>query len=195
MFDIGDVILKADQLITEKWLINLGTSRKRAIKFFNMPEYLEFSRGKITEKVFFHALALNSKIQFTLKEIKHAHGNHITCVNIKVVELIKRIPQKQIGIITNTNNWQTEREKELIDVAHIVNHNFIFRSHKIGLLKSDKGLFSKVLEKLAVPASSVYFIDDNPSNIKKAKNAGIITHLYTDPKLLKKFLINNKFIH
>lgn len=52
--------------------------------------------------------------------------------------------------------------------------DFRFASHLMGLVKPDVEAFQYVLDKLAVPAADILFLDDNQMNVDSAIRTGML---------------------
>jgi len=161
-----------------------GLQKKRAEKFFKNKDYLEFSRGRMTEKGFYNSLIKKHlKFELTFKQVKFAHDYHLHDINEEVRLILKELNSKhEVAIVTNTNKWQTERVKKLIDLTEYSER--IFCSNEMGMLKTDDGCFPFVLKELGIRANKAILIDDKLANIKKAKEYGINGLLYKNPELL-----------
>lgn len=187
MFDIGNVILKADHRITFGMLKKYGVPEENIQCFYDNDDYREFSRGKISGNDFYRAIVeKHVKFPLTYEQAVEAHDKHIYEVDAEVIAIVSRL--FDIVVLTNTNEWQTSRERELVDMEKYSKK--IFRSHEMGMLKTDEGCFEKAVEELGVYPENIIFIDDSKDNIEKAKSAGIECILFTDAKSLEKELEN-----
>ena len=184
IFDVGNVIIKADDAITHRILSGYGVPRDRVKTFFENDEYKEFSRGNINGEEFYRAL-INRYLRFrlTYTQVVHAHNEHMYGVDSDVVDVIKKLlPNHRIVFLTDTNEWQTERERELIDLRNY--SDFIFRSNEMHMLKSDDGTFPYVLAQLKVDPNEVLVVDDSPEKIRKASHYGLNTLQFKSSKQL-----------
>lgn len=73
-----------------------------------------------------------------------------------------------LACLSNTNaiHWQRFPEFPVL-------FDTCFASHQMGIVKPDREVFEHVLNKLQVPASSVYFFDDLLPNVEAARGVGI----------------------
>ena len=183
MFDVGNVILKADHKITFDILKKYGVPEENAANFYNNADYAAFSRGKISRKDFYAAIVeKHVRFQLTYEQVVEAHDKHIYEVDTDVMRIVSGLPG--IIVFTNTNEWQTNRERELVDLEKYSDK--IIRSHEIGMLKADEGCFEKIIKEFELNPSEVIFIDDNKENIEKAMMAGMDGILFTDAKNLER---------
>lgn len=185
LFDVGNVIVRSTHAITYAILWELGVKPDKAPLFFHNAAYGQFARGKITGKQFARTVGrVLEAPALTEEQIRAAHDAHIYMVDPAVVAILKDLKAEKIKLsfVTTTNKWQTEKEKQLIDL----NKRFgpVVRSHDVGLTKTDNGAWDEILGRLSVSRadfSEILFIDDSSANIEAAGRAGIRrTHLY-DP--------------
>jgi len=191
LFDVGNVVVKADNEITHKILQDYGVLEHNARRFYTNPEYLDFSRGKITGKDFYRALiGRYLQFQLTFQQVVYAHNEHLYDVDDGVVEFLSKIPREKLAFLTDTNEWQTEKERQLVDLSQYSDK--IFRSHEIHRLKTDLDCFDYVFGELKVEPSEILLVDDSPEKISIAQRKGLQTHQFVDlENLVKEFQDRN----
>lgn len=191
LFDVGDVIIKGNHNITYKILQDYGVPEDRANMFFECKEYNEFARGNITGKELYKVLIKKYlKTPLTYEQIVHAHDEHIYDVDNDVLDVIEKVSKYKLAFLTDTNEWQTRREKELVNLKKY--SNIIFRSHEIHMLKIDEGAFPYVLKQLKTKPDEVILIDDSPEKLQKAKEYGLQTIQFENAEQLVSNLKNKK---
>lgn len=180
------MIIFGDHAITVQKLTSLGVDEDRAKLFFKNNEYQEFSRGDISENDFCSALRGYLGCELDNETLKSAHNDHINKVDEKVIAVLDSLKDggQAIAFATDTNLWQTERERELVDLARYSPN--IFRSHELHLLKNEQSYFPVIQERLSVPFESMLLIDDSASKIANAELSGLKTHLFTSADNLRK---------
>lgn len=171
LFDVGNVIIRADHRVMRDQFTKLGVNSDNFFK----EAYDEFSRGNLTGREFFKEL----NYPLSYEQVEKAHNDHLLDVDVEVVKLIP----KNVVFLTNTNEWQTRREKELIDLTQYSKR--IYRSDEIHFLKTDPGCFPYIINLLG---KDLTLIDDSKENIAAAKKHGLRTHLFTNATNLAKFL-------
>jgi FMN phosphatase YigB (HAD superfamily) len=189
VFDLGNVFLQADRSITQQYLVGLGANGERAAKFYEIPEYADFSRGIISAQAFYEAVRKTTGLSsLEYKQAKEAHAKHITGLVPGMKDLLGRIAEHYSGRIvfaTDTNVWQTERQRELIDLSGYR----VFASNGIGMLKGDpeldeegprRSFFRSVLEELGIEASNILFIDDSLEKVGSARSLGMQIFPFTN---------------
>ena len=174
VFDVGNVIVLADHAITHKILQDYGVPEDRAKLFFENEEYREFGRGRIDGNAFCKALiGKYFKTQLTFEQIVDAHNQHIYAVDEEVVKVLKRLKKSNrhsLAFLTDTNEWQNERVRILIDLREYSDK--IFRSNDIHMLKTDNGCFPYVRRELKAEPHEILLVDDSLEKILKAQEGG-----------------------
>ncbi|MEK6890493.1 MAG: HAD-IA family hydrolase [Nanoarchaeota archaeon] len=179
LFDVGNVIVRGSHEITHRIMRAKGVSPENAVKFFQNPEYREFSRGKITGTDFHRALCdkyLGREL--TYQEVMNAHNEHIDSLDQYVVGVLNTVDNSRLAFVTDTNEWQTAKERDLITLSDY--NERVFRSHKIGMLKTDEACFPYVIERLGVQPGRITLVDDSIEKIQMAQRFGINTILFTE---------------
>ncbi|MBC8495188.1 hypothetical protein H8D36_03475 [archaeon] len=171
IFDVGNVIIEANHQITFEALKNLGVSPEKAVDFYTIPEYSEFSRGNITEEQFHMALIQHFGMDLSLDQVRQAHDSHIYALVDRIKDTLDYAKaHANIGFLTNTNIWQTAREKQFIDLE--LYGGPVLRSHELHLLKSDQGLFEKATEIIGASEEDIILVDDLTNNCLEARRYG-----------------------
>lgn len=179
LFDVGNVIVRASHRITHQILERKGINHENAVKFFQNPEYRDFSRGKITGRQFHKALTdkyLGKELSY--EEVMNAHNDHLYGLDEYVVNVLNIIDRRRLAFVTDTNEWQTAKERELIDLRNYSDR--IFRSHEMGMLKTDEDCFPYVIERLGVTPSRITLVDDSVEKTQMAERFGIKTILFSE---------------
>lgn len=192
IFDIGNVVIKADHGITHKKLIEYGVLEERAGTFFTNDGYKDFGRGKISGRDFYLDL-IGKYLRHTLtyEQVVQAHDIHMYAVDSGVLNVLERLletynnPDRRLMFWTDTNEWQTRRERELVKISK---YGQAIRSGDMRLLKRDAGSFHRVLAMLGAEPEEVTLVDDNPEICKLAKENGLKAHLFRNSKELGGFL-------
>lgn len=187
LFDVGNVIVKANHEITHRKLQDYEIPRDKAQLFFKNAEYFDFGRGKINGESFYRAL-IEKYLKFPLnyKQVKDAHDEHLYGLDEEVVAILDRLPKNQLAFATNTNDWQTERERQLRDLRLYSDRIFRSNDNKIQMLKTDDAYFSYVVNQLQAEAGKIILVDDNLEDILKAQKHGIqAIHFSNAGQLLK----------
>lgn len=187
LFDVGNVIVNADHAITYKMLEEYGVDPDRAKLFYANDDYLEFSRGKISGRNFYDLLVTKYlNLPLSYEQVVDAHNQHMFAVNKKVKDVLAKLPPGKIAFVTDTNEWQTARERQLIDLTRY--SSLIFRSHKIHMLKTDEGFFRYLAQQLQKEPGNLLLIDDSPEKVGLAEASGFSTIIFKDADQLSQAL-------
>jgi FMN phosphatase YigB (HAD superfamily) len=202
LFDIGGVVVKFNHEITFSYLQNLGVPRKKAELFFRCPEYADFCRGKISSREFYEALmGYFNTPGITYEQVKDASFLHAYAVIPETLELIDKLSKKyRIVITTDTNDWQTARQQQLVDLSRFR----FFRSDEMGVLKTDletvgsdgkkSSYFTQVAKTLGVKLNEMLLVDDNPTIIQMAGTDNVQSILFDQMENLTSLLKERKLI-
>lgn len=115
-----------------------------------------------------------------------AHNQHIYGVNKKVEDILAKLSPNQLAFVTDTNEWQTARERELVDLKQY--SGLIFRSHEIHMLKTDDGFFPYLAQQLQREPRNLLLVDDSPEKIRLAEASGFSTITFKDANQLSQAL-------
>jgi len=98
-----------------------------------------------------------------------------------VIELVRKLRTK--GYITGILSDQTHWLYELDTYDHFFNEfDHVYNSYDLGKGKRDPTLFTDVVNDLRLQPGEVLFIDDNEGNVRRARDMGLKSILYTDQK-------------
>lgn len=180
LFDIGGVIVLKKRInftkFDKKWSLPKGTV-KRIIDscFKEMSLNQNFNLEKYLSDNFSHYLSFKQYQEVADQLFRRER------INKSLINWIRKM-RKEYNICLLTNNTAV-LEKLLKKKFKIYNDfDYIFNSAEIGLSKPDSKFFKYVLKKLKAKPKECLFIDNNPDNIKAAKNLGFFTILFTTNK-------------
>ena len=104
------------------------------------------------------------------------------------VEFVKKLKEKGIKIAFLSNGPE-DRTRYLDKKFNLINFfDFGFFSFEVHLLKPDKEIYKKFLEKFDLKASDIIYIDDREENLTPAKEVGMKTILFENVGQLEKDL-------
>ncbi len=138
---------------------------------------LEFARG-VTSDAGFDISAEDFLQQFASWEKGYLPGA------LEILQALKgRIP---LACLSNNNEMHWGILQRRYQVGSCFDH--LFLSHKIGMMKPDRGIYEYVLQNLAMAAGEVIFFDDNPACVRGAVDAGIRAIQVNGPLQVRKAL-------
>ncbi|HIH10619.1 TPA: hypothetical protein HA241_00335 [Candidatus Woesearchaeota archaeon] len=196
-YDVGNVIVEANQELTQKFLTeNLRIPLEIAQRFYKIDAYKQFARGIISEEEFCDALrSALKRPDLDNSTLQHAHDIHIYGVNTRVVELLDATRKKNsTGIITNTLPWQEAKVRQLIDLSQYVPPELYFRSHELGKLKADPGFWELIQSATGAHYSEMTLIDDSIANIESLRDLGGRGIQYQNAEQLERVLKQERIL-
>ena len=184
VFDVGKVLAHAhmqwkDALAASKFAHNESKLLQKFL--YDLPEYLPYEGGQISEETYLIALAKEFGLR-DLQEAKHLHESIIGDEYPGVAEIVQELNQKGIETATLSNNnpihwaWFTESG----NYPAIEGIQNLVASFHLGLFKPDPAIFPKFCDFLGWDKSELVFLDDAEKNIVAARNAGWVAHIITD---------------
>lgn len=94
---------------------------------------------------------------------------------LEAVAALRR-PGLRLCLATNQQPQRAAWMKANLPYAELFDEQFY--SCDLGVAKPDPAYFTTILDRLAVPASSVLFVDDMPPNIEGARSVGLQAYLF-----------------
>lgn len=176
LFDVGNVIVRATHEITVAILRDYGIPFSAAVQFYVNDDYPNFARGKITGEEF--GKRTRRRIGgLSVEQIRRAHDAHMYDVDEGTIAILDALRDRGITIAfaTDTNEWQTARERELVNLAA---YGRVFRSHDLGALKADGSVFERIVAELGESPEHILFVDDSSEKIAMAAALRMPTHWF-----------------
>ncbi|MDO8435256.1 MAG: HAD-IA family hydrolase [bacterium] len=172
LWDIGNVVVDSHHSVGIARLVELGVPYMRAREFFKHPSYRDFARGTIDGVEFWRQQNQQLGSELALSDMRDAHDAHMFGVDEEVLQIVRAV-KLPIAWATATNQWQTRRQQELIDLQQMFPDAPWFCSNKTGKLKTDPGAFNEIVAGLGVKPHEILFVDDSEGNCLAASSEGI----------------------
>jgi HAD superfamily hydrolase (TIGR01509 family) len=170
VFDVGNVVVKADHAICHMYLEARGVHPDNAENFFKNQDYREFSRGNISAVEFHEALVRKYlKCPLPYDNVVAAHDAHIYGVEQGVIGILSSLKQGRLAFLTDTNPWQMRRVGELVDLEQYTDR--IFCSHEMHKIKTDPGCFHYVAAQLMSNPEKILLVDDSSEKVEAARKS------------------------
>lgn len=184
VFDIGKVLAKAHM----RWKDALAASglayqpsELLDKKLYDLPEYLPYEGGQISEEAYLTAVA-NAFGLTGIEQAKHLHQSIISDEYEGVAQIIDELNAAGIPTATLSNNnpihwaWFTEsgRYPAIEKIQHPV------ASFHLGFYKPDPRIFIAFCDHLGWDSSDLVFLDDSETNVLAARTAGWKAHVITE---------------
>ncbi len=174
IFDVGMVCYPYTLNPLNDYLAELtsdsdGFARKSGIKSFN---YDPFMKGEVDYRKFCKDLCEYAGVTYC-KELENS-------INEKMLEGVGEFYDETLNVMRELKNKGIRvclLSNALPNLSHTaeeltVKEN-IFVSYELGLLKPDKEIYERVIERLNVEPSEVIFVDDKEKNVLAARSVGL----------------------
>jgi len=195
IFDLGNVLLKFNPI---EYLHTKIQSKEEVQQIheiiFNSEEWLLLDRGVITEEEAVNKIcsrsAENSEI---IKTIMHNWYQILTPIE-DTVEVLKELKHKghRIYFLSNFHLLAYEDVIKRYDFFQYFDGGIL--SCKEKLMKPEKEIYDKLIEKYKIKPEESIFIDDTMVNVESAIKLGFEAILFTNSKDLKKELNQYKML-
>ena len=97
-----------------------------------------------------------------------------------------------IGIFSNLTIFDKQRLDKQVNLSK---YDYVFLSYEFGCRKPESSIYQKVQEQLPFNKEDILFIDDNPENVRVAKEFGWNAYQATGLELDKIKIIVNNFLN
>ncbi|MDO8599206.1 MAG: HAD-IA family hydrolase [bacterium] len=192
LFDVGNVIIRSTHEITHAILRDYGVPYTTAVRYYVNDDYPNFARGRMTGDEFGERTRERIGGGLTVEELRYAHDHHMYAVDRGTIDVLRLLRERGIAraVATDTNEWQTARERQLVDfrAPHFDNVRE-FRSNELGALKADGGVFERILAEIDEDPAHVLFVDDSPEKVARAAALGMPTIRFESAAQLHRALI------
>ena len=93
-----------------------------------------------------------------------------------MIEAIRRIRERELGVAALTNNWPSDGPNPLLD-----HFDVFIESSVVGMRKPDPRIYELACRELGVEPGQAAFLDDIGRNLKTARALGMTTIKVDDP--------------
>lgn len=174
-FDVGGVIFEFSgglNALADNLGIDFETCKTSWLKFDN-----DVCKGSMTPQEMFEKMRKKFKPEVETFDFNDFWIGYCKPHNL-VHMLMEQVSQYyDISLLTNAYPGLLEKFTKKGFVPKL-NYNKIIESCNIGLVKPDKQIFLYTQQLLGSEPTSIYFIDDSPTNILEAKNLGWQGYLF-----------------
>ena len=173
LFDIGDVILYYDHMISCRRLSDYSTISAEMIYKMILESPLEsrLTKGEISFFQFYSEVKALAKAEIGFDEFTE-FWNDIFTENPEMTELIKKLKScHRLIILSNTNQPHFNYICQKFPVLGLFDDSIL--SYKVGFTKPDPRIFKLTIEKYATDPANIVYIDDKIENVEAAKRLGM----------------------
>lgn len=174
LFDVGNVLVKSDRVLTFKELERLGVTAENAANIYDNEDFKAFCKGDLSAEEFLElASEKHLKKQVSLNDLKKAHVKHLTGLVPGAKELLDELKRRgvRLGFFTNTNEWQNDYVDEVLNPNAY--SKIVFKSNELRCRKPDSVCFEKIISLLHLKPEKIWFVDNKETNIIAAREAGL----------------------
>ena len=179
LFDLGGVIVDIDlQRVLQPWAAYSAlTLDDIRAAFTQDTPYQQFERGEIPAAAYYDHLAQTLRLSASHAQIE-AGWNAIfkgeITATVQRLQALRTRHGSRLPLygFSNTN---AAHQQAWPATCPNVNTLFdcLFTSHTLGLRKPEPAAYRQVVQHIGLPASSVLFFDDSPTNVDAARAAGL----------------------
>jgi len=183
IFDLGGVIVNIDYDHTVRTFQEYGFDQFRDHFSFHaqMDLFDRYEMGLIPDDMFREGIRQKFNKTVTDEEFDHAWNIMIKDLPPHRIEVVKKVKTRYpTFLLSNTNaihirffNRYLQETFGLQDLSDLFTK--LYYSYEIHLRKPDVGIYDFVLRDHNLKPDEVIFIDDNPNNVRGARDAGIPT--------------------
>lgn len=184
-FDMGNVLLLFEHGIACRRMgeaAGVTTERVREVVFDNGLEW-QYERGELTSREFYEIFCEQTGTRPNFDELMFAAGDMFT-LNVPIVPIVAHLHSAgyRLGILSNTceAHWRyVVRDGRYAVIAELFDVYAL--SFEVKAMKPEPACYQAAIELAAVPAGSIFFMDDHIENVDAAKAAGLAAVHYTSP--------------
>ncbi len=137
--------------------------------------------GKVPESAYWEILKKTAGIR---GNDQHLRNEILSRFRIRewMIDVVKRLRKSnvRVGILSDQTNWLDELDAR---DNFFREFDYVFNSYHMGKSKKDPSHFKDVVRVLRIEIHKVLFIDDDPGNCERAKQAGMKVIHYRERKL------------
>lgn len=191
IFDLSEVIISGyvgagvGPLMQKKYGIPIKEFKERKREKNEL--FLALMRGNLKEEEYGKEVLEGMKWNITVDDFKTTIREYLNQPVEGTMGIVKQLKGKYqlILLSDHVREWMSYIEARNQDIDIFDKKIF---SYEIGMLKSDKQTFKKVLNQMQIVAEETLFIDDNEENIKRAQEVGIHGIVFQNAEQLRKDL-------
>lgn len=189
IFDLGRVLLTFEPM---KYLNKLYGNTEKAEKLYNAvfgsKIWLDLDRGIISDED--AIMEMTCEYSDYADEIRFLIRNWVEMMEPveESVKILEELKLKGYNLFLLSNFHRTAFEKVSGEYSFFRLFDGMLISSHYGLLKPEREIYLKMLQKFSLNPRECLFIDDTPVNIISAKELGIEGIVFTDPQSLKQEL-------
>ena len=172
LFDLGHVLVQLRRLSFLKRFKPHWDEQQIDRWWSNLTCIRLFEVGQIDEGAFLKMAVEETDYRGSPAEFRALFAGRVLGVYPGAEALIDRLKDRiRIGVLSNTNPLHISVLRSYSNLLDSFHDRFL--SYELGLLKPDRRIYERVLEKIGMPAERVVFFDDNRANTAAAAAVGL----------------------
>lgn len=173
LFDMGGVLVQVD---AARRLDAWTGGRLSAAQFWPLwlssPAVKRFETGRTSGEEFACEAVVEFGLELSPEEFLEDFRGWLVGPEPGAVELLDRLEGRyRLASLSNSSAVHWPLIEAMLGCERRFRDNF--PTFRLGVLKPDPKVFELVIERLGVPAESIWFFDDNQVNVDAAVNAGM----------------------
>jgi putative hydrolase of the HAD superfamily len=192
IFDLGGVFIDIHYHKTRDAFMALGVADFDALfqQSYSNPLFARLEKGEISPEDFYDAFRLETGLQVSNAQIANAWNAMLGEFRPGAVALLPNLrSQYRLFLLSNTNeiHHAAFSQQYQQQFGHAFDDHFekAHYSHTLGQRKPDVACYQAVLQLHGLEAAETLFIDDTPTNIAGAREAGLHTLLLASGEKLE----------
>jgi len=193
IFDLAEVYLHGIVGVQKQLKKFIEGSEEEIYSLLKGENFINLMQGKITEEEYFKNIIDKNNLEIKISQFKE-----IIRRNFKEIKGTRKIIEKlkgkgyKLGLLSvHAKEWIQFCEEKYC--YHKLFHSKLY-SFENSISKPDKKAYLEILNRLKSSPKECLFIDDSIKNILAAKELGIATIYFKNPKQLKKDLKKMKIL-
>lgn len=175
IFDAQGMMIKG-RMLSDCLIDEYGINRDRVNSFFKN-EFLECMRGKAYLRIELQKLCDDKSLNS--EDILNTYNKEETKKDDRFIEIVHKLKSRGIFCILATNHEKYRLNYIKNNLGFNKIFDLIVASCEVGFLKSDKGFFEFILNKLKkYERKSIMYWDDRETNVALAKSFGLNAEVY-----------------
>jgi putative hydrolase of the HAD superfamily len=180
-FDLDGVYFVNGKSNFIKKLGEFGVSEEEAKRVFLSSDEMNFlyKTGKMSDEEFWSWAIQEWKLSMSVQEVIGLLIEGYE-VDENVVEVVKKVRANGYKTLICTNNFPARINGLHKRFGFLDNFDVQVISYEVGVVKPQKEIFQKLVEKSGVAAEEILYADDSESAVVVAREVGITAELYKD---------------
>lgn len=188
LFDLGGVVVEVNDMaaaLREAGVVDHETFMQT---WLHCPAVRDFESGRSDIETFAQGVIENQNLSVTPEAFLDAFEAWPKGLFPSIKALIAEVRQRVVvGCLSNTNPIHWPMFAAELDDGAIFDHPIV--SYQIGLMKPDREIFDYAIEQVGLPAETILFLDDHPTNVTAARGVGLRAERVFGPDTAREALV------